>query len=38
VPDALRDLLGAGVDVYSLERPDSSLEDAFLQITGGETA
>ena len=37
VPDALRDLLGAGVDVYSLERPDSSLEDAFLQITGGET-
>ncbi|HEX4439906.1 MAG TPA: ABC transporter ATP-binding protein [Thermoanaerobaculia bacterium] len=37
VPDALRDLVGAGVDVYSVERPDSSLEDAFLQITGGET-
>ena len=37
VPDALRDLVGAGVDVYAVERPDSSLEDAFLQITGGET-
>lgn len=37
VPDALRELVGAGVDVYSVERPASSLEDAFLQITGGET-
>jgi ABC-2 type transport system ATP-binding protein len=37
VPDALRDLVAAGLDVYSVERPDSSLEDAFLQITGGET-
>jgi len=37
VPDVLRELVGAGVDVYSVERPGASLEDAFLQITGGET-
>jgi len=37
VPDVLRELVAAGVDVYSVERPGASLEDAFLQITGGET-
>ena len=37
VPEAMRELVGAGVDVYTLERPDSALEDAFLRITGGET-
>jgi ABC-2 type transport system ATP-binding protein len=37
VPEAMRALVAAGVDVYSVERPASSLEDAFLRITGGET-
>jgi ABC-2 type transport system ATP-binding protein len=37
VPEALRQLLAAGVDVYSVERPVPSLEEIFLEITGGET-
>ncbi len=37
VPEALRRLLAAGVDVYSVERPVPSLEEIFLDITGGET-
>jgi len=37
VPEALRRLLAAGVDVYSVERPVPSLEEIFLEITGGET-
>jgi ABC-2 type transport system ATP-binding protein len=37
VPEALRALTAAGVDVFSVERPASTLEDAFLRITGGET-
>ncbi|MEP6993386.1 MAG: ABC transporter ATP-binding protein [Acidobacteriota bacterium] len=37
VPSALAALSAAGVDVYSVERPLSSLEEVFLQITGGET-
>ena len=37
IPEALAALSAAGVDVYSVERPASSLEEAFLQITGGET-
>jgi ABC-2 type transport system ATP-binding protein len=37
VPEALRRLLAAGVDVYSFERPAPSLEEIFLEITGGET-
>jgi ABC-2 type transport system ATP-binding protein len=37
VPEALRALLAAGVDVYSVERAPSSLEEVFLDITGGET-
>ncbi len=37
VPSAIAALSAAGVDVYSVERPPTSLEDVFLQITGGET-
>ena len=37
IPAALAALSSAGVDVYSVERPPSSLEEVFLQITGGET-
>ena len=37
VPGALAALSAAGVDVYSVERPPASLEEVFLQITGGET-
>ena len=37
VPEVLRALVAAGVDVYTIERPESSLEEIFLEITGGET-
>ena len=37
VPEALRALLAAGVDVFGVERPLASLEEVFLEITGGET-
>jgi ABC-2 type transport system ATP-binding protein len=37
VPEALRALTAAGVDVYTVERPVASLEEVFLEITGGET-
>jgi hypothetical protein len=37
VPDALRALVAAGVDVRALARPEPSLEEIFLDITGGET-
>jgi ABC-2 type transport system ATP-binding protein len=37
VPDVLRALVGAGVDVHAIERPEPSLEEIFLEITGGET-
>ena len=37
VPEALRALTGAGVDVFAVERPVPSLEEAFLEITGGQT-
>jgi len=37
VPEALRALLAAGVDIYAVERAPSSLEEVFLDITGGET-
>ena len=37
VPEALRALLAAGVDVFTVERPLASLEEVFLEITGGET-
>jgi ABC-2 type transport system ATP-binding protein len=37
VPDAVRALAAAGVAVYGIERPASSLEEVFLEVTGGET-
>jgi hypothetical protein len=37
VPEALRALAAAGVDVFAIERPLSSLEEVFLEVTGGET-
>ena len=37
VPEALRALLAAGIDVFTVERPSSTLEEVFLEITGGET-
>ncbi len=37
VPEALRALLEAGCDVYAVDRPLPSLEEVFLDITGGET-
>jgi ABC-2 type transport system ATP-binding protein len=37
VPDALRALTAAGVDVFAVERSLASLEEVFLEITGGET-
>jgi ABC-2 type transport system ATP-binding protein len=37
VPDALRALLAEGIEVFTVERPSSTLEEVFLEITGGET-
>ena len=37
VPEALRALLSEGIEVFTLERPSSTLEEVFLEITGGET-
>jgi ABC-2 type transport system ATP-binding protein len=37
VPDALRALTAAGVDVFAVERSLASLEEVFLEVTGGET-
>ncbi len=37
VPDALRALAAGGVDVYAVERSLASLEEVFLEVTGGET-
>ena len=37
VPDAVRALAAAGVAVYGIQRPASSLEEVFLEVTGGET-
>jgi ABC-2 type transport system ATP-binding protein len=37
VPGALAALASRGIDVYAVERRSSSLEDVFLEITGGET-
>ncbi len=37
VPEALRALLSEGVEVFTVERPASTLEEVFLEITGGET-
>jgi ABC-2 type transport system ATP-binding protein len=37
VPDALRALASAGVDVFAVERSLASLEEVFLEVTGGQT-
>ncbi|MGE5412557.1 MAG: ABC transporter ATP-binding protein [Syntrophomonadaceae bacterium] len=37
LPEALRALAGGGVDVYTVERRLASLEEVFLDVTGGET-
>ncbi len=37
VPEALRSLLSDGIEVFTVERPASTLEEVFLEITGGET-
>ena len=37
VPDAVTALAAEGVRVYSVERASSSLEEIFLEVTGGET-
>jgi ABC-2 type transport system ATP-binding protein len=37
IPEALRALAAAGVDVFLVERPVPSLEEVFLEITAGET-
>jgi ABC-2 type transport system ATP-binding protein len=30
-------LVGAGVEIFAVERPSSTLEEVFLEVTGGET-
>ncbi|HEY1435427.1 MAG TPA: ABC transporter ATP-binding protein [Thermoanaerobaculia bacterium] len=37
VPEALRALVTAGVEVFAVERAVASLEEVFLEVTGGET-
>jgi ABC-2 type transport system ATP-binding protein len=37
VPEALRELASAGVSVFGVESRSSSLEEVFLEVTGGET-
>jgi ABC-2 type transport system ATP-binding protein len=37
VPDAVAALAADGVRVFAVERPSSSLEEVFLEVTGGET-
>jgi ABC-2 type transport system ATP-binding protein len=37
VPEAMRALLADGIEVFTVERPASTLEEVFLEITGGET-
>ena len=37
IPDVVRALVGAGVEVLAVERRASTLEDFFLEVTGGET-
>jgi ABC-2 type transport system ATP-binding protein len=37
VPDLLRALVAEGVDVRTIERPEASLEEIFLEITGSQT-
>jgi hypothetical protein len=37
VPDALAALAAAGVRVFGVEKQSSTLEELFLEVTGGET-
>jgi hypothetical protein len=37
VPAAVAALADAGLEVFAVERQASSLEEAFLEVTGGET-
>ncbi|MGH9369585.1 MAG: ABC transporter ATP-binding protein [Thermoanaerobaculia bacterium] len=37
IPAAVRALAAAGVEVFAVERRASTLEDVFLEVTGGET-
>jgi hypothetical protein len=37
VREALRALLSEGIEVFTVERAASTLEEVFLEITGGET-
>jgi ABC-2 type transport system ATP-binding protein len=37
VPAAVRALDAAGVEIFGIERPGSTLEEVFLEVTGGET-
>jgi ABC-2 type transport system ATP-binding protein len=37
VPEAVAALAGEGIQVFAVERPASTLEEAFLEVTGGET-
>jgi hypothetical protein len=37
VPEALVALASAGVRVFGVERQSSTLEELFLEVTGGET-
>jgi ABC-2 type transport system ATP-binding protein len=37
IPGAVRALVEAGVEVFAVERRASTLEDVFLEVTGGET-
>jgi ABC-2 type transport system ATP-binding protein len=36
-PAAIAALVGAGVELFAVERPSSTLEEVFLEVTGGET-
>jgi ABC-2 type transport system ATP-binding protein len=36
-PAAIAALVAAGVELYTVERPSSTLEEVFLEVTGGET-
>lgn len=36
IPSLLRHLLGAGIDVYAAAKAERSLEEAFMELTGGE--
>jgi ABC-2 type transport system ATP-binding protein len=37
MPAAIGALVGAGIELFAVERPSSTLEEVFLEVTGGET-